>query len=82
MAVSVKEEFGGSAQSSGRAYDREYGDGGSEGVTTDTVYLPMARFNRKNIDSITTSVISRFDKLITDVVIESIFLQLNLAIGK
>ena len=49
MAVSVKEEFGGSAQSSGRAYDWEYGDGGSEGVTTDTVYLPMARFNRKNI---------------------------------
>ena len=65
MAVSVKEEYGGSAQSSGRAYDWEYGDGGSEGVTTDTVYLPMARFNRKNIDSITTSVISRFDKLIT-----------------
>ena len=65
VAVSVKEEYGGSAQSSGRAYDWEYGDGGSEGVTTDTVYLPMARFNRKNIDSITTSVISRFDKLIT-----------------
>ena len=70
MADAVKDDYEGegnqgSAQSSGQTRDWVHGDGGSEEVTADTVHLPMARFYPKNVDFTTTSVISRFDKLLT-----------------